>query len=99
MKKYVTEQVIPCLLLNNGSLVKTVQFGKYSYIGDPLNTCRIFNELEVDEMSIIDISAAKNRGSQIITYCKGWLMNVSCHYLMVVEYLMWSRQKKFFYGI
>ena len=55
-------RVIPCLLLNNGSLVKTVQFGKYSYIGDPLNTCRIFNELEVDEMSIIDISAAKNRG-------------------------------------
>jgi len=54
-------RVIPCLLLHNGSLVKTIQFGKYSYIGDPLNTCRIFNELEVDEMSIIDISASKHR--------------------------------------
>lgn len=54
-------RVIPCLLLNNGSLVKTIQFNKYSYIGDPLNTCRIFNELEVDEMSIIDISASKHR--------------------------------------
>lgn len=54
-------RVIPCLLLNNGSLVKTIRFNKYSYIGDPLNTCRIFNELEVDEMSIIDISAAKHR--------------------------------------
>ncbi len=54
-------RVIPCLLLHNGSLVKTIQFNKYSYIGDPLNTCRIFNELEVDEMSIIDISASKHR--------------------------------------
>jgi len=41
-------------------LVKTVNFNKYVYIGDPLNTCRIFNELEVDEMAILDIRAAKN---------------------------------------
>lgn len=52
-------RVIPCLLLLNDSLVKTVRFGKYSYIGDPANTCRIFNELEVDELSFLDIGASK----------------------------------------
>lgn len=52
-------RVIPCLLLKGNTLVKTVRFKKYDYIGDPLNTCRIFNELEVDEMTILDISASK----------------------------------------
>jgi imidazole glycerol-phosphate synthase subunit HisF len=52
-------RVIPCLLLRNESLVKTVQFNKYQYIGDPANTCRIFNELEVDELTFLDITASK----------------------------------------
>lgn len=52
-------RVIPCLLLKNESLVKTVQFKKYNYIGDPINTVRIFNELEVDELMFLDIFASK----------------------------------------
>jgi len=52
-------RVIPCLLLRNESLVKTVRFGRFGYIGDPANTCRIFNELEVDELSFLDISASR----------------------------------------
>jgi cyclase len=52
---------IPCLLLRNESLVKTVQFKKFGYIGDPINTCRIFNELEVDELTFLDITASKEK--------------------------------------
>jgi len=52
-------RVIPCLLLKNESLVKTVKFKKYHYIGDPVNTVRIFNELEVDELMFLDIFASK----------------------------------------
>lgn len=52
-------RIIPCLLLRNESLVKTVRFGKFCYVGDPANTCRIFNELEVDELTFLDISASK----------------------------------------
>jgi len=51
-------RIIPCLLLRNESLVKTVQFKKFNYIGDPINTCRIFNELEVDELAFLDITAS-----------------------------------------
>lgn len=50
-------RLIPVLLLRNGSLVKTVRFGKFQYIGDPCNTVRIFNELEVDELVMLDITA------------------------------------------
>jgi cyclase len=54
-------RVIPCLLLRNESLVKTVQFGKFTYIGDPCNTVRIFNELEVDELMFLDITASSEK--------------------------------------
>ena len=52
-------RIIPCLLLKNESLVKTIKFKKYNYIGDPTNTVRIFNELEVDELMFLDIFASK----------------------------------------
>jgi imidazole glycerol-phosphate synthase subunit HisF len=56
-------RVIPCLQLIDESLVKTVRFGKYGYIGDPVNTVRIFNELEVDELAFVDIRATKENRS------------------------------------
>lgn len=50
-------RIIPALLLRNESLVKTVRFGDFRYVGDPCNTVRIFNELEVDELAFLDITA------------------------------------------
>lgn len=49
-------RVIPVLLVRGGCLVKTVRFGRFAYVGDPCNTVRIFNELEVDELLVLDIS-------------------------------------------
>lgn len=54
-------RVIPALLLRNESLVKTVRFGRFTYVGDPANTVRIFNELEVDELLFLDITATRER--------------------------------------
>lgn len=56
-------RIIPCLQLIDQALVKTVQFGKYGYIGDPINTVRIFNELEVDELCFLDIRASIEKRS------------------------------------
>lgn len=50
-------RIIPCLQLIDESLVKTVKFSNHGYIGDPINTVRIFNELEVDELCFLDIRA------------------------------------------
>jgi cyclase len=52
-------RVIPVLLTRGGSVVKTVQFGRFTYVGDPCNTVRIFNELEVDELCLLDITATR----------------------------------------
>lgn len=52
-------RVFPALLLRNQSLVKTVRFDKFTYVGDPANTVRIFNELEVDELLLLDITASR----------------------------------------
>jgi cyclase len=56
-------RIIPTLLLRNESLVKTVRFGKFTYVGDPANTVRIFNELEVDELLFLDITASRENRS------------------------------------
>lgn len=52
-------RIIPVLLVQNGKLVKTVNFSKPTYVGDPINACKVFNEKEVDELFVIDISATR----------------------------------------
>ena len=53
-------RIIPCLLIHNGGLVKTVNFKDPKYVGDPINAVKIFNEKEVDELIVIDIDASAN---------------------------------------
>jgi cyclase len=53
----VSTRLMPCLLMSNGSLVKTVRFKEDSYVGDPVNAVRIFNQKEVDELILLDIHA------------------------------------------
>jgi cyclase len=55
------KRIIPCLLLKNNGLVKTVKFRESTYLGDPINTIRIFNEKEVDELVFLDIEATKEK--------------------------------------
>ena len=47
------------MLLRNNGLVKTVKFKESTYIGDPINTVKIFNEKEVDEIFFLDIDATR----------------------------------------
>lgn len=53
-------RIIPCLLIEDKRLVKTKKFRHPDYLGDPVNAVRIYNEKEVDELCILDISR-KNR--------------------------------------
>ena len=50
-------RIIPCLLVHNKGLVKTVRFATPKYVGDPINAVKIFNEKEVDELIVLDIDA------------------------------------------
>lgn len=58
----VLKRVIPCLLMKNRELYKSIKFKNYNYIGDPLNAIKLFNDKSADELIILDIEAtAKNR--------------------------------------
>ncbi len=58
----ISVRVIPCLLLKHTGFVKTTRFSDPVYLGDPINIVKIFNDKEVDELSILDITAtAENR--------------------------------------
>ena len=52
-------RLIPCLLMLDGGLVKTIRFKKPDYLGDPINTVKLFSEMGVDELCIQDISSSR----------------------------------------
>ena len=52
------KRLIPVLLVDRERrLVKTVRFGQRTYVGDPFNVVRLFNEKEVDEICVLDLDA------------------------------------------
>ena len=55
------KRLIPCLLLKNQNLVKTVGFKNPKYIGNPINAIKIYNDKEVDEIIVLDIFASKEK--------------------------------------
>lgn len=67
MAAMLTVRVIPCLLLKNGGLVKTVKFRSPTYIGDPINAVKIFNDKSVDELIFLDISATTQKRDPDLT--------------------------------
>jgi imidazole glycerol-phosphate synthase subunit HisF len=54
-------RVIPVLTIQNGGLVKSAKFKNHKYVGDPINAVKIFNDKEVDEIIILDISASRKK--------------------------------------
>lgn len=58
----VSSRLVVFLMMCQGMLYKTTQFKNRKYVGDPLNTIKIFNDLEVDELVLVD---ASNDGSDI----------------------------------
>ena len=59
-------RIIPCLLIQNKGLVKTVNFKDPKYVGDPINAVKIFNEKEVDELMVLDIDATQRETENLI---------------------------------
>ncbi len=59
----IIPRIIPCLLLTSSGLIKTIKFNDPKYIGDIINTVRILNEKEVDEIIILDIKASVEKRS------------------------------------
>jgi cyclase len=63
-------RLIPCLLVKNQGIVKTTKFTNPRYIGDPVNTVKIFNNKGVDELCILDITASLENRDPDINFLK-----------------------------
>lgn len=75
-------RVIPTLLLRGAGLVKTTGFRNPVYVGDPINAIRIFNEKEVDELVLLDITASRTgKGPAFAT-----IENIASECFMPVAY-------------
>lgn len=61
-------RVIPCLLLKNKGLVKTIKFKDPTYVGCPINAIKIFNEKEVDELIFLDIEATSENRKPLFSH-------------------------------
>ena len=53
------KRVIPILQLNDDELVKSIKYKNHKYVGDPINAVRIFNEIQVDEIILLDVFRSK----------------------------------------
>ena len=53
MGNMITDRVIPVMLLDDEGFYKTTKFKNPSYIGDPINTIKLFNDKEVDEVIVL----------------------------------------------
>ena len=51
-------RVIPCVLLKDWQLTKSVNFSEFRTIGHPKVTARIYNNRNVDELIVLDIDAS-----------------------------------------
>jgi cyclase len=56
-------------MINHG-LVKTTKFNNPRYLGDPINTVKIFNGKGVDELCILDIRATAEKRGPDLEYLK-----------------------------
>ena len=63
-------RIIPCLLIDNQELYKTINFKKPRYLGDPFNTIKLFNGKEVDEIIVLDIGASKHKKTPDFDFIK-----------------------------
>lgn len=76
---FTRPRIIPVLLIDDRDLIKTVNFKKPTYLGDPVNAVKIFNRKGIDELSILDISATRLKKSRILKYWKILQARHSCH--------------------
>lgn len=59
-------RLIPLILLEDQSCIKTIKYKKKIYLGDPINIIKIYNDLGVDEILINDISKNDNPNFKLL---------------------------------
>ena len=55
-----TKRIIPCLDVNEGRVVKGINFVNLKDAGDPVEVCRAYGECGADELVFLDITASSD---------------------------------------
>ena len=88
-------RVIPIVTISEGRVVKTNNFKKPRYVGDVINTVKIFSDLGADEVIILDITATSQKKTfdlrlleKIVRFCSvplgvGEIISVGCEKIVV----------------
>src|SRR3989338_9344952 len=63
-------RVIPCMLFNGLSLVKTIQFSRMRTLGNPIQMARVYNSRNVDELIFIDLKATEDKRGPVFSIIK-----------------------------
>ena len=62
----LAKRIIPCLDVNNGRVVKGVNFVELRDAGDPVEISRRYNEQGADELTFLDITASSDNRDLIL---------------------------------
>ena len=61
----LTKRIIPCLDVNNGRVVKGVNFVNLRDAGDPVECAKAYDEAGADELVFLDITASSDRRATV----------------------------------
>jgi cyclase len=70
MKDYFANRIIPCLDVNNGRVVKGVNFVGLKDAGDPVEVAKRYNDEGADEITFLDITATSDNRGTIVDIVK-----------------------------
>ena len=62
----LTKRIIPCLDVNNGRVVKGVNFVSLRDAGDPVEVAQRYDEQGADELCFLDITASSDERGLIL---------------------------------
>ena len=62
----LTKRIIPCLDVNNGRVVKGVNFVNLRDAGDPVETAAVYDKAGADELVFLDITASSDHRETVV---------------------------------
>ena len=64
------KRIIPIQLLIDNRLVKTIEFGKYRDVGNPVSSSKIYNDSDADELIFLNINREERSIEPLLTLIK-----------------------------
>ena len=76
----LAKRIIPCLDVNNGRVVKGVNFVNLRDAGDPVELATFYSQQGADEIVFLDITATYENRQTIadVVPCRQWLLRCPC---------------------